>query len=65
MGGRVFMLDAALRSILWEECKGKLRAMAAFQGSYQVDRGSPSSWASLNKRVEAFIKSVEDEGLHE
>jgi hypothetical protein len=53
---------------LWEEAKGKLRALVMVQGSVggrAVGDDSEWPWRALEKRVEAFVSQVEDDGLHE
>lgn len=65
-----FILEAALKSQQWEKAKGELRALVAIQGSYtsplpaHMQKDTPR-WELLSIRVEAFIKSVEDDALQE
>lgn len=50
----------------WERAKGELRALASMQGNRASHADSdPGKWQDLTERVEAFIESVEDNGLHE
>ena len=65
MTDKNFMMDAALKSMLWEEAKGKLRALVAVQGSYQSDTGNTNNFVELDVQVEKFINHVEGWGLHE
>lgn len=55
-----------LKYMLWEEAKGKLRALAAVQGSYPSgDPETAKRFEALTAKVEAFIKEVNDEELQE
>jgi hypothetical protein len=61
-----FLIDSALKGMTWERAKGELRALVALQGSYgsrAVGDTSEQTWEKLEKRVDAFIKYVEDNGL--
>lgn len=55
----------------WEIAKGHLRAVAAISGSkpveYEPSTGRPleSKYDELNARIEAFIKDIEQDALHE
>lgn len=53
----------ALKPVVWEETKGKLRAFVALQGAYHG--GDLEDYYRVKNAVETFIKSFEDEGLHE
>lgn len=57
-----FLHDSALKAMLWEEAKGKLRALVMVQGSYQSAYGR---FEELDETVEKFIKEVEGWGLQE
>lgn len=62
-----FQIDTAMKAALWEESKGKLRALVAVQGSYTA-RENPETeetWRALHTAVEAFISSVEVDALQE
>lgn len=63
-----FGIPDAMKAAQWEVAKGHLRALVVMQGSYHSG-GMPTREAArfeaLSKAVEAFIESVEDEGLHE
>ncbi|AKF13280.1 hypothetical protein PHIN3_13 [Sinorhizobium phage phiN3] len=65
MTDKNFMMDAAMKSMLWEEAKGKLRALVAVQGSYQSGTGDDYRFVELDVQVEKFIKHVEGWALHE
>lgn len=56
-----------LKAMLWEEAKGKLRALVAVQGGYTTAGGDDRTerWQALELAVSAFIVQVEDDGLHE
>lgn len=55
----------------WEITKGHLRATAAISGSapvvYEPATGQPkaTNYDELNRRIEAFIKDIEQDALHE
>ena len=58
----------AMKGATWEDAKGKLRALVVMKGSVpsrDVRDTGEQPWEALQSRVEAFIKDVEDEGLHE
>jgi len=58
-----FSPDHAMKGVLWEEAKGKLRALVAVHGSYfNCDDGV---YTEADGVVEAFIKEFEGDGLHE
>ena len=52
----------AMRAALWEEAKGKLRALIAVAGS--VPSTSESSWQELEVKINKFIADVELDELH-
>ena len=54
-----------MKAMLWEEAKGKLRALVAVQGSYFGLADSADRWQRAAKAVEAFIEDFEGDGLHE
>jgi hypothetical protein len=56
-----------LKAAAWERAKGELRAVVAIHGAVQsgTPPGEPFPYEELQRRVEAFITEVEDEGLHE
>ncbi len=54
-----------IKAALWEEAKGKLRALVAVQGSYSGLTDSAEKWERAGFAVEDFIKAFEDNGLHE
>ena len=65
-----FIIEAALKGTQWERAKGELRALVAIQGSYtsplpEYMKTEPATWEVLSKKVEKFIKDVEDNGLEE
>lgn len=53
------------KAILWEEAKGKLRAMAAAAGQQNSADNRGPDWEEVSRQVEQFIKRFEDDGLHE
>lgn len=53
------------KAILWEEAKGKLRALAAASGQYPSNNGHTEKWEQIDRRVEDFIKNFEEDCLHE
>ncbi len=55
---------ALAKAILWEEAKGKLRALWAAAGAEQSGRSDPP-YVPIKDAIEEFIKAFEDEGHHE
>jgi len=54
------------KAALWEEAKGKLRAMAATAGECSsMNQKLASRHTNVAERVEAFILDFEEDGLHE
>lgn len=67
------MIDVreALGAAAWEDAKGKLRAVVAILGSYPAGTGpciardgEESKYEAMHRRVEGFIKEIEDEELY-
>jgi len=57
---------AVLKAQQWERAKGELRAHVAMVGSCpSTDEAGGKQHDRLVIRVEAFIKTVEDDGLQE
>ena len=55
-----------VKAILWEEAKGKLRALVVAGGQQQSSALERSpKYEDVGKEVENFIKRFEDEGYHE
>jgi hypothetical protein len=61
-----------MKLMAWERAKGELRSMVMAQGMLQTvaptsetAEASSERWKDLDERIEAFIVSVEDDGLHE
>lgn len=57
------------KAALWQEAKGKLRAMVAVEGqcsgSDPLHRDQRDRWLTGHNTIEAFIAAFEDDGLHE
>lgn len=59
------------KAILWEEAKGKLRALIAADGAEMERPGGPPEpgvafhFELLEAKIDAFIADFEGEGLHE
>lgn len=56
----------AMKAALWEETKGKLRALVAIQGSYHSmgeHTHEGQRFAELKAEVERFIEYVNDNAL--
>lgn len=55
------------KAILWEEAKGKLRALVAADGAEHAKRGVSeiSHFQKLETAIDKFISDFEGEGLHE
>lgn len=61
-----FGVAEGMKSALWEEAKGKLRALVQVQGCYHdSDPHTKERFRKANARVEAFIKEFADDSLHE
>lgn len=60
---------AIAKAILWEEAKGKLRALVAVEGQCGAhnpeDKHRRERWREASEAVETFVKDFEDNGLHE
>lgn len=62
-----------VKAVLWEEAKGKLRAIVMADGQqapqYEGPKGNHApiegSWVRIQRAVDKFIKDFEDEGYHE
>lgn len=54
-----------MKTMLWEEAKGKLRALVLISGAHPSTRTRAPEWTKVEKRVEDFIKKFEDDGLQE
>ena len=66
------LIDAAMKAMQWERCKGELRALVALQGSYESNdyacrkEGLPTTgdhWRHCGKIVEDFIIQATHKGL--
>ena len=54
------------KAMLWEEAKGKLRALVSVNGQCaSTDEWRSEQWQQAQKAVEQFISDFEDESLHE
>ena len=58
------------KAILWEEAKGKLRAVIAAEGAAQSrtadkDEDGRFPYEKTSDAIESFIADFESEGLHE
>lgn len=56
-----------VKAVLWEEAKGKLRAMVAADGCASTGgdhREEPFRFQSVAQAIEQFIQEFEDEELH-
>ena len=53
---------SSLKAMVWEEAKGKLRALGALSGS---GKERIPDYERVEKAVEAFISDFESEGFHE
>lgn len=55
-----------LKAQLWQEAKGKLRAMYMVEGQCEsTDEWRREHWKKLEEAVELFIDGIEHEGLDE
>ena len=59
------------KAVLWEEAKGKLRALAAVEGQtvgampHEPEYNAKPKYQKIREAVESFIMQFEDLGLHE
>ena len=53
------------KAVLWEEAKGKLRALAAVEGQTVGEYNAKPKYQKIREAVESFIMQFEDLGLHE
>ena len=60
------------KAIEWERAKGQLRAVCVVAGHRRLAvstaedaRAATARWTELDKRVEAFISDIENNGLNE
>lgn len=53
-----------MKASVWEEAKGKLRALVAIQGSYP-NGTQTQRWKDIEDLTEEFIRDIEGNGLHE
>lgn len=68
-------IRAMMAAATWERAKGELRALVVIQGHRRLtdrlpatlaeDEARSARWRSFQDRVEAFVRAVEDDGLHE
>ena len=56
---------STMRAISWERAKGALRELVAVKGSIHSGNPDMESWEELSRRIETFIKDIEDDGLQE
>ena len=49
-----------LKAVMWEEAKGKLRALVALQGSYKSYEMGETEGAKVRTRFDEAGKAVED-----
>lgn len=57
------------KAVLWEEAKGKMRAMIACDGCLISERGIPGTdpvprYRVVKTEIEAFIKHMEENEFH-
>lgn len=66
MSRTVYDMIGTLKAMQWEIAKGHLRSLAALEGSVssgETDR--PYRFERVGERIEAFIKSMDEDGLSE
>lgn len=54
-----------IKAILWEEAKGKLRALAVAQSFHEESAVKTERWTKITDSVESFISRFENAGHHE
>lgn len=53
------------KAILWEEAKGKMRAVARASGQHQSNVDRSPKWEDVERSIETFILHFETRGYHE
>lgn len=62
----VFDQIGTLKAMQWEIAKGYLRSLVALEGSVSSSESErPYRFEKVSEHIEAFIKSMEEEGLAE
>ncbi len=56
-------LILVLKAQQWEKCKGELRALAALGGAEASTSKGSDKWEVLDHEINAFIHTVENDGL--
>jgi len=59
-----WVVQNMLKAAAWERAKGALREVVALQGCYAPGENTEKC-DDVNERVASFIKSIEEDGLHE
>lgn len=63
------LIISGIRAQQWAKAKGELGAtvqvVAGTTPSRPVGSTDPENWEILEQRIKDFVKSVEDDGLHE
>jgi hypothetical protein len=52
------------KAMAWEEAKGKLRTVAAIEGTIPSGMVRSPDWEEIKKKIEDFITNFESEGMH-
>jgi hypothetical protein len=67
---KTYDMHEMTKMILWEEAKGKMRAMIACDGALTSERGTPGTddgpmrFQVVRTEIEDFIKHMEDNEFH-
>ena len=66
---KTYDMHEMTKAVLWEEAKGKLRAMVACDGALTSDRSVPRTdptprYKIVQEAIDDFIKHMEDNEFH-
>lgn len=66
---KTYDMHEMTKAVLWEEAKGKLRAMIACDGALTSERGVPGTdptprYKIVQAEIDDFIKHMEDNEFH-
>jgi hypothetical protein len=66
---KTYDMHEMTKAVLWEEAKGKLRAMVACDGALTSERGVPGTdrpfrFEIVKEAIDDFIKHMEDNEFH-
>lgn len=69
IGAHLDLIISGMRAQQWAKAKGELAAMVQVvggtTGSRPVGSKEQEQWELLEQRIHEFVRSIEDDGLHE